>query len=121
MGVSMKKVLAVFLTLVVSFVLIGCHIDKPKTNEKFVGNFTSMGNALITFEVEKQDEQLEKAERLKNQQLQEEEIAARQVPENSQRAYRQMEKAKNANQTEELENQISNLCKTTRERLIKMD
>ena len=63
----MKKVLAVFLTLVVSFVLIGCHIDKPKTNEKFVGNFTSMGNALITFEVEKQDEQLEKAESIFNE------------------------------------------------------
>ena len=48
--------------------------------------------------------QLEKAERLKNQQLQEEE--ARQVLENNQRSYRQMEKTKNTNQPEELENQI---------------
>ena len=47
---------------------------------------------------------LEKAERLKNQQLQEEE--ARQVLENNQRSYRQMEKTKNTNQPEELENQI---------------
>ena len=48
--------------------------------------------------------QLEKAERLKNQQLQEEE--ARQVLQNNQRSYRQMEKTKNTNQPEELENQI---------------
>ena len=50
--------------------------------------------------------QLEKAERLKNQQLQEEEVEARQIPQNNKKAYNQMEKAKNTNQPEELENQI---------------
>ena len=50
--------------------------------------------------------QLEKAERLKNQQLQEEEAESRQIPQNNKKAYNQMEKTKNANQPEELENQI---------------